>query len=119
MQYAARGINQIAMIFHIHKTVSLAVALLRDARVHWMSKALFVGSIGTLLLAVLFPELLGDLVGLTIPGIGPVLDVLGIPVDASIDWVAFAVASYNLLRIFPSDIVGEHYDNLFRSRRSA
>ena len=116
---AQRGINQIAMIFHIHKTVSLAAALLRDARVHWFPKLLFLGSIGALLLALFFPEMLGDIVGLSIPGVGPILDLLGIPVDASIDWVAFAVAAYNLLKVFPAEIVGEHYDNLFHPSRAA
>jgi hypothetical protein len=115
-----RKVNQLSLIFHVRKTVALASALLHDARVHWFSKLLFIGSVASVLLAVLFPELLADAVAAVgLPGIGPIFDLLGLPVDATIDWVAFAVATYNLLRLFPPDIVGEHHDRLFHSRRGA
>jgi hypothetical protein len=103
---------------HFPKTAALATALLQDARVHWLPKLLFVGSIIALLIALFFPEAAAEVVGLGIPGVGWILDALGIPVDATIDWVVLAVAAFNLLRLFPREIVGEHYDRLFRSDRS-
>lgn len=115
-----RRLSQFALLLHARKTVGLAAAVLRDVRIHWFHKALYLVAVCSLLLAVLFPEALGDLLTfIGIPGLGGVLDLLGLPVDATIDWVAFAVATYNLLRIFPSEIVGEHYDRLFRPRRAA
>ena len=115
-----RRLSQIALLLHARKTIGLAGAVLQDVRVHWFHKALYLVAVMTLLLAVLFPETLADtLAFIGLPGLGGVLDVLGLPADAAIDWVAFAVATYNLLRIFPSDIVGEHYDRLFRTHRAA
>ncbi len=115
-----RGPSQLALLFHIRKTVALTGAVLRDARVHWFSKLLFVSSIGALLLALLFPEMAADLLAFVgLPGIGAMLDILGLPVDAGLDWVAFSVAAFNLLRLFPAEIVGEHYDRLFRSNKMA
>jgi hypothetical protein len=39
--------------------------------------------------------------------------VLGIPLDAGFDWIALSLVSINLLRIFPADIVSEHYQDIF------
>ena len=104
----------LALLTHIPKTIGLTTAVLQDARVHWFPKLVFLGSLATLLLALLFPETASEIIGLGIPGVGWTLDVLGLPVDASIDWIALSVAAFNLLRLFPTDIVGEHYDRLFR-----
>lgn len=115
-----RRLNQFALLLHVRKTVGLAVAVLQDVRVHWFHKSLYLVAVLSLLLAVLFPEALGDLLAFVgLPGLGGLLDLVGLPADFAIDWVAFAVATYNLLRIFPADIVGEHYDRLFRSQRAA
>ena len=115
-----RTLNLWTLILHVRKTIALTGAVLNDARVHWLSKALYAGSIGMLLLAVLFPEIVGDLIAFFgLPGLGGIADMLGIPAEAGLDWVAFSIAAYNLLRLFPTDIVGEHYDRLFRSRRTA
>ena len=108
-----RGANLLSMVFHFQKTAALTNALLRDARVHWLPKIAFVVSIFALLLALLFPEVATDFIG-TI-GIGPIFDLLGVPAEAGIDIVAFGVAAFNLLKLFPADIVGEHYDELFRN----
>jgi hypothetical protein len=40
--------------------------------------------------------------------------VLGIPLDASFDWVAFALAIVTLLRFFPAELVAEHYRQVFQ-----
>lgn len=115
-----RSLSMWALILHIRKTVALSAAVLNDARVHWLSKSLYVGSIGMLLAALFFPEMLGDLLAfIGLPGLGGIADLLGIPAEAGFDWIAFAVAAYNLLRLFPTEIVGEHYDRLFRSGRVA
>lgn len=114
-----RRLSQFALLLHARKTVGLAAAVLQDVRVHWFHKALYLVAVISLLLAVLFPEVLADALAWVGGPIGPIFDALGIPADITIDWVAFAVATYNLLRIFPSEIVGEHYDRLFRSRRAA
>ncbi len=111
-----RTINQLSLLLHIRKTVALAGALLSDRRIHWLPKVMFVSTIGFLLMALLGSDLVGDfLSNFIVPFLGPV--VLGIPADATFDWVALAVAAFNLLKLFPSDIVGEHYDRLFRAGR--
>jgi hypothetical protein len=114
-----RGMNGIAMFFHIRKTFKLSSAVLHDPRVHWAPKLAFLVSAGALGCAVLFPEAVGDLVALGIPGIGWAADTLGLPTEFAFDWVAATVAAFNLLKLFPADIVGEHYDRLFRSRRKS
>lgn len=114
-----RGLNAIAMFFHMGKTAALANAVLKDARVHWLPKMVFLTGIGALAMAVLFPETAADLIGLGVPGVGWAFDALGIPMEATFDWVIAAVAAFNLLKIFPAEIVGEHYDRLFRSSRRA
>jgi hypothetical protein len=106
----------LSLLLHVPKTIGLTTAVLQDARVHWFPKLVFLGSLGTLLLALLFPETAAEIIGLGIPGVGWTLDILGLPVDASIDWIALSVAAFNLLRLFPADIVGEHYDRLFRRK---
>ncbi|HLZ25102.1 MAG TPA: hypothetical protein VKQ30_23515 [Ktedonobacterales bacterium] len=115
-----RTLSLWALILHVRKTVALTAAVLNDARVHWLSKSLYIGSITVLLAALLFPESVGDLIAFFgIPGVGGIADIFGIPAEAGFDWVAFAVAAYNLLRLFPTEIVGEHYDRLFRPQRMA
>src|SRR5262245_29247677 len=111
------GVNGLALFFHLRKTVALTEAVLKDSRVHWVPKVAFVTGVGTLLLALVFPELIADLIALDIPGIGWAFDALGLPTEFAIDWVVVSVAAFNLLKLFPAEIVGEHYDRLFRSRR--
>ena len=67
-----------------------------------------------MLLALLFPESAAELLGLGVPGIGWAFDALGIPVDATLDWAVLGVAAFNLLKLFPKEVVGEHYDQLFQ-----
>lgn len=113
-----RAPNQLSLLLHIGKTAGLVQAVLRDARVHWLPKMVFVGCLGALVLAVLFPELTADTaVFFGLPGVGAAMDVLGIPAEGVLDWTVVAVAAFNLLKLFPTEIVGEHYDTLFRRRR--
>ncbi len=109
-----RRLNQWALLFHIRKTFSLVGSVLSDRRVHWFPKVTFLGCISALLIALLGGDAVSELVSNVLPVVGP---VLGIPIDGSVDWVVFSVAAFNLLRLFPADVVGEHYDRLFRSKR--
>jgi hypothetical protein len=108
--------NQWALMLHIGKTFALVRSVLADPRVHWLPKGVFLGTIGTLLLALLGGDTVAGAVEAFIPIVGP---LVGWPADAGLDWVAFAVAAFNLLRLFPADVVGEHYDRLFRANRRA
>ncbi len=108
------GANPVSMFVHIPKTIRLVGAVLSDPRVHWVQKFAFVGSIGALLLALFFPEMIADIFGGAFTG--GLFDLVGIPAEAGIDWTVFAVAAFNLLKLFPAEVVGEHYDRLFRNR---
>ncbi len=98
------------LIFHLVKTARLVGAVLADRRVHIVRKIAYLGSVGLLLAILLFPEALAEVATL----VTVVFPFIEIPADATIDWVAFAVATFSLLKFFPKEIVGEHYDRLFR-----
>jgi len=105
--------NALALLFHIPKTFSLIGAVFRDARVHWLPKIVFSLSLAVLLLALLTPETFAEIVGfIGLPLTAP-FELLGIPVDGTIDWAVLGVAAFNLLRLFPSQVVGEHYSRIF------
>lgn len=106
------SMNQLSLLLHVRKTALLINAVLHDARVHWLPKSLFLGTLSALVIALLGGDVVSEFVSNVFPVIGP---VLGLPADAGLDWVAFSVAAFNLLKLFPADIVGEHYDRLFRS----
>jgi hypothetical protein len=110
-QKTSSGVNPLSMLLHLGKTFALTGAVLTDRRVHWLPKVAFIGLIVALMLGLIFPETAVDVLGV-IPTAG--LDLLGIPAEAGIDWVVFGVAAFNLLKMFPANIVGEHYDRLFR-----
>lgn len=99
------------LVFHVVKTSKLVGAVMTDGRVPVVRKLAYLGVVGLMLAVLLFPEVFGDLVALIafLPA-----DILGIPAEGAFDWVAFAVASFSLLKLFPAEIVGEHYDRLFR-----
>lgn len=107
--------NPFALLFHVGKTSALVGSVMQDRRVSWLPKTVFMTCILALLAAVLLPELGIDTAAFfALPGVGAVLDALGLPVDFTFDWAVFAVAAFNLLKLFPTEIVGEHYDRLFR-----
>lgn len=100
------------VFLHIGKTFRLIGSLLTDPRISLMRKLFFLGSIGCLLVVLLFPDIFNELILSTVlPLLGT---VLGIPLDAGFDWIAFALLIANLLRVFPADIVAEHYQAIFR-----
>ncbi|MBV9230946.1 MAG: hypothetical protein JOZ18_16670 [Chloroflexi bacterium] len=99
------------VFFHAIKTCKLVGSLLVDRRVPIVRKVFFLGSIGALLVVLLFPDVLGEFVLSTVlPFVGT---VLGVPIDAGFDWVAFAMVVVTLLRFFPAEIVSEHYRSIF------
>lgn len=104
--------KRLDIFFHLKKTVKLIGALITDWRIPLWRKALFFGSMGALLLILLFPDALGEaFMSTVLPLAGT---VLGIPIDAGFDWVAFAMAVVSLLRFFPADLVTEHYRQVFQ-----
>ncbi len=104
--------KRIEVFFHAIKTFTLLGTLLTDPRVPLVRKALFLGTIGSFLVVLIFPDLLNE-IGLSI--IFPLAGtVLGVPVDAGFDWAAFSLVVVSLLRLFPAELVGEHYRTIFR-----
>ncbi len=102
------------LIFHLFKTGRLVIAILADRRVSWVRKTAYLGTLGLLLLIPLLPEAalqVATVVSLLLP-----IEIIEIPLDGAIDWVTFAVATFSLLKLFPKEIVGEHYDRLFRRK---
>jgi len=100
------------IFLHGAKTFKLIGALVTDPRIPLWRKALFFGSIAALLVVLLFPDAINEAVLSTaLPLVGT---VLGVPLDAGFDWVAFALVIVNLLRFFPAPLVAEHYDRIFR-----
>ncbi len=99
------------LLFHIIKTFRLLGALLTDGRISIFRKFAFLGSIVFLLVILLFPDLLSEgILSAVLPVLGT---VLGVPVDAGMDWMAFALLLVNFMRFFPDDVVSEHYVRIF------
>ena len=100
------------LVFHFFKTLRLVGTVLWDKRVSLVRKGIFVAGIGVLLVLLLFPEVIGD--GATL--LAAIFPLFGVelPAEGVADWLAFALASFSLLSVFPKEIVGEHYEQLFR-----
>ncbi len=100
------------IFFHIFKTGRLVQALVFDRRVSLWRKAFFFSAIAALLVLLLFPDLLNETIMSTaLPLAG---SVLGVPLDAGFDWLAFAIAVVTLFRFFPPELVAEHYRRIFK-----
>ncbi|HLQ09962.1 MAG TPA: hypothetical protein VK134_00060 [Ktedonobacteraceae bacterium] len=106
--------KRLDIFFHLTKTFKLIGALISDRRIPLWRKALFFASIGGLLLILLFPDALGEVVMSTVLPLAGT--ILGIPIDAGFDWIAFTLAIVTLLRFFPADLVAEHYRQVFQKR---
>jgi len=99
------------VFLHGVKTFRLLGALVRERRIPIVRKVLFLGSIVALLLILIFPDIIDStILGTILPLIGA---VLGVPIDAGMDWIAFSMVIVSLLRIFPAELVSEHYRNIF------
>lgn len=100
------------LVFHLFKTIRLVGTVLWDRRVSLLRKGAFLGGIGVLLALLLVPEVLAD--GATL--LSPLFALIGVelPAEGAIDWLAFTLASFSLLQVFPKEILGEHYEQLFQ-----
>ncbi|MGB8344459.1 MAG: hypothetical protein WCD86_06225 [Ktedonobacteraceae bacterium] len=99
------------IFLHVFKTLKLIGALVTDRRVPLWSKLLFVSAIAGLLALLLFPDVLDEVVlSAILPLVGT---LLGLPLDAGFDWLAFALALVSLLHVFPAPLVAEHYGRIF------
>ena len=99
------------IFFHFGKTGKLIGALFTDPRVPLVRKVVFLVAVVALLVALMFPDAIGELgLSAVLPLIGT---VAGVPIDAGFDWTAFALLAVNLLHVFPAYIVAEHYNNIF------
>jgi len=106
--------NGFSLFIHLFKTLKLIGALLNDRRIPFIRKTLFFGSILFLLVLLFFPDLFGEVVlSVVLPIVGT---VLGVPLDAGFDWVVLAIAVMSLLRVFPPELVSEHYQRVFQKR---
>ncbi len=111
--------NPLSMAFHLFRTFSLAGSLLGDRRIHPVRKILFVTILGIFVAAALGFDVITEIVTQAlniIPGLGALLGLGELPVDAVVDWVVVAVVAFNLLKLFPREIVGEHYDRIFKQK---
>jgi hypothetical protein len=104
--------GRVEIFLHIAKTGRLIKALLFDRRVSLWRKACFFSAIGGLLFLLLFPDLLNETIMSTVLPLAGT--VLGVPLDAGFDWLAFAIAIVTLFRFFPPELVAEHYRRIFR-----
>lgn len=99
------------IFLHGIKTVRLLGTLLGEPRIPVVRKFLFLGSVGALVVVLFFPDLFSEtLLSVVLPVLGT---VLGVPLDAGVDWIAFSLLVVSLLRFFPAEIVSEHYRNIF------
>lgn len=100
------------IFLHAFKTLKLIGALVTDRRVPLWSKLLFVSAIVGLLALLLFPDVLNEAVlSAILPLVGT---LLGLPLDAGFDWLAFVLALVSLLHVFPAPLVAEHYGRIFQ-----
>jgi hypothetical protein len=100
------------LVFHLPKTIRLVGSVLWDRRVSLLRKGAFLGGMGLLLVLLLVPEVVAD--GVTL--VSPLFALIGVelPAEGTLDWLAFTLASFSLLKLFPTEILGEHYEQLFR-----
>lgn len=95
------------ILFHPVRSLRFVRALMLDRRISLARKAVFVLLVSTMLLLLLFPDIIEESILSTVM---PVLGtILGIPLDVGFNWAAFAVVSVYLLRLFPADVVHEIY----------
>src|SRR4029077_6186825 len=95
--------RRIDIFFHAIKTSKLIGALTMDRRISIIRKALFFMFILCLLAILAFPDFFDEVfLSVVMPLLGT---VLGVPLDAGFDWIAFTLVVVSLLRIFPAEIV--------------
>ena len=114
-QEATHRPSNFALFFHAFKTLHLVYALLIDRRIPILRKAAFLLPIGFLLVLLIFPDALNEaFLSTVLPILGT---ILGIPIDAGFDWIALALAAMALLRLFPAEVMDEHYQRIFHHKQ--
>jgi hypothetical protein len=99
------------MLTHFGRALRLAGALLRDRRVSFLRKLVFIVPLVVMLIALLAPETaIAGFVGAVLPVVGPAVDI---PADAAIDWLSLGLLSFGLMRVFPLPVLDEHYQRIF------
>ena len=102
------------IFLHIGKTFKLIGALVTDRRIALWRKVLFFACIAALLAVLFFPDFFDEvLLSAILPVVGT---ILGVPIDAGFDWIAFALIAVSLLRLFPAELLAEHYERIFRHK---
>lgn len=100
------------IFLHGINTFKLIGSLITDPRIPIWRKLLFFASIAGLAVILFFPDALNEVfLSTVLPVLGT---ILGVPLDAGFDWIAFALAIVGLLRFFPSELVAEHYRQIFK-----
>jgi hypothetical protein len=107
--------GRIESFFRMRRTIQLVNSLMRDARVSAVRKVGFAAALISLLVAMIFPELVADSFLSTIMPF--ISSIVGIPLEAGIDWFAFVMLLPVLMRIFPAQIMQEHYQIIFRKQK--
>ena len=102
-------INAFQALVHLPRTLKVAGGVLGDSRVKALPKVLFLGSVVFVLAALLTPEALAEFIAV-IPGLGDLLALGFLPVDGAIDWITLGIVALNMMKLFPQDIVNEHFD---------
>lgn len=102
-------INAFQALVHLPRTLKVAGGVLGDSRVKALPKMLFLGSVVFVLAALLTPEALAEFIAV-IPGLGDLLALGFLPVDGAIDWITLGIVALNMMKLFPQDIVNEHFD---------
>ena len=107
----ASKINAFQALAHLPRTLKVAGKVLTDSRVQLLPKALFIGSVAFVLAALLTPEALAEFIAV-VPGLGDILALGFLPVDGVVDWMALGILALNLMKMFPQNIVNEHFDEV-------
>jgi hypothetical protein len=88
---------------------------MRDSRISSIRKVGFGAALVSLLVAMIFPELIADSFLSTIMPF--ISSIIGIPLEAGVDWFTFVMLLPVLMRIFPAPIMQEHYQIIFRKQK--
>ncbi len=99
------------VFLHAVKTSKLIGSLTGDRRVSITRKIFFFVIVLGLLAILAFPDLIDETVlSVILPFVGT---IVGIPIDIGFDWAAFALVVVSLFKIFPAEVVEEHYRRIF------
>ena len=107
--------GRIEAFLRVGGTVRLVNSLMRDARVPAVRKVFFGTALASLLAAMIFPELVAD--GFLATIMPFISSIIGVPIEAGVDWFTFIMLLPVLMRIFPADIMQEHYLRVFKNKQ--